>query len=267
MHEIDEFTNRFGGIQRLVGFKEAEVLRNSHVCVIGIGGVGSWVVEALARTGVGEITRIDLDEVCINNTNRQLHAMDGEVGKMKVDAMADRVRRINPECKINAVQNFFTERNAEELLDNNFDYVFDAIDSLRQKCILLTMCREKGIPIVTTGGAGGRFDPTQIQVADLARTKDDPLLTKTRKRLRQKHNFPSSKKRKFNIPCVFSTEEMIYPQSDGTVCATREESDEENLRLDCQSGYGTVSFVTGTFAFFGASVIIRDLCKKAKEQE
>ena len=266
MNEIDNFTNRFSGIQRLVGVDGAEFLRKSHVAIIGVGGVGSWVAEALARTGVGTITMVDLDEVCINNTNRQLHAMDGEVGKAKVDSLKERIGKINPNCHVNAIQDFFTERNAEELLSMGFDYVVDAIDSVNHKCLLLSLCRRKKIPVVSCGGAGGRIDPTKIEICDMSKTREDPLLAKVRKVLRQKHNFPKNPKRRFGVECVYSYEEIIFPWSDGSVCKAKETKD-ENLRLDCSSGYGTVTFVTGTFGFFMASRVIVKLMDRFKKEQ
>ena len=266
MHEIDDYSNRFSGIQRLVSVKGAEVLRKSHIAVIGVGGVGSWVVEALARTGIGQITMVDLDEVCINNTNRQLHALDGEVGKAKVDSLKERIVKINPACQVNAIQDFFTERNAEELLSMGFDYVVDAIDSVNHKCLLLYLCRRKKIPVISCGGAGGRIDPTKVAVKDFSRTHDDPLLAKVRKELRQKYNFPKNPQRRFRIECVYSWEEQMYPASDGSVCKVKD--DDENLRLDCESGYGTASFLTGTFGFIMASrVIIKLLARYEREEQ
>ena len=254
---MSDFDQRFSGIQRLYGKAALDRFRQAHVCVVGIGGVGTWAVEALARSGIGKLTLIDLDEVCVSNVNRQLHALDGEIGKAKVESMAVRVRAINPDCQITARQEFFTDTNAGEILSTKFDAVLDAIDNVPNKCLLIAGCREASIPIITTGGAGGRRDATQIRVADLNRTTHDGLLQAVRKRLRQDFNFPRDPKASFGIDCVFSAEPPIFPQSDGSVCAQREEG--SDLRLNCESGYGTATFVTGTFGFVAAAEVLKKL--------
>lgn len=256
MDETD-FHSRFGGIGRLYGAAGLARLRAGRVAVIGLGGVGSWTVEALARSGVGHLTLVDLDEVCISNTNRQLHALTSEVGKPKAQALADRIAQIAPTCEVKTELCFFNERTAERILAPGFDVVVDAIDNLNNKCLLIDECRRRGLTVVTCGGAGGRRNPALIQVADLARTYDDPLLSFTRKRLRQKHGFPRDRRRKWKIDCVFSPEPPIYPQSDGTVCAVREEGSE--LRLNCESGYGTASFITGIFGFHLAALAVNKI--------
>ncbi len=260
---MSDFDQRFSGIQRLYGVEGLQKLRQAHVCVVGIGGVGSWGVEALARSGVGALTLIDLDEVCVSNVNRQLHALDGDIGQPKVEAMARRVRAINPECKLNVIQEFFTAANAEELLAPGFDCVLDAIDSMSNKCLLIAKCREKNIPVVTTGGAGGRRDATQIQVADLALTIKDGLLANVRKKLRQDFDFPRDVKQLFNVDCVFSTEPQVFPQSDGTVCEEREEG--SGLRLNCESGYGTATYLTGTFGFVAAQRVVERIVANSQK--
>lgn len=251
---MSDFDQRFGGIKRLYGSDGLERLSRAHVCVVGIGGVGSWAAEALARTAVGELTLVDLDEVCVSNINRQLHALDGEIGNAKVMAMANRIQAINPLCKVHAVQEFFTSANADKILSTPFDAVLDAIDNVPNKCLLIAKCREKGIPIVTTGGAGGRRDATRIQVADLALTTHDGLLQSVRKKLRDEFNFPREPKKLFGVDCVFSTEPQVFPHSDGTVCAQREAG--SDLRLNCDSGYGTATFLTGTFGFIAAQRVV-----------
>src|SRR5215471_8580091 len=136
------YLRRFGGVGRLFGDEGLERLRRSHVAVIGLGGVGSWAVEALARSGVGELTLVDLDDVCISNVNRQLHALDGELGKPKVEVMARRVQAINPDCQVHALHAFFLKSNAEQILKTRFDAVIDAIDSPSRKAVLIALCRE-----------------------------------------------------------------------------------------------------------------------------
>jgi tRNA A37 threonylcarbamoyladenosine dehydratase len=248
---------RFGGIGRLFGKDGAARLRKAHVCVVGIGGVGSWGVEALARSGVGQITLVDLDDVCISNTNRQLHAMTGTFGKPKVEIMTERVRAINPDCQVHARQEFFLKSNAEQILATHFDYVLDAIDSVSMKCFLIALCGEKKIPVITAGAAGGRRDPTAIEISDLAFCSHDRLLSQVRKLLRTRHGFPRGDK-KFRVECVFSREPLVFAQKDGSVC--RSQGDVTDLRIDCNTGFGTASFVTGAFGFIAAARIVQKIC-------
>jgi len=251
---VSDYYTRFGGIGRLYGAENLERLRRAHACVVGLGGVGSWTVEALARSGIGELTLIDLDDVCLSNVNRQLPAMDGEIGKLKVDVLAARARAINPECHVHAEARFFTDSTAERLLGGGFHVVVDAIDAVANKCRLIAECRQRGIPLVAVGGAGGRRNPAAIQVDDLARTINDPLLAKVRKTLRRDFGFPRERRWNFKIPCVYSDEPLIYPWADGTVCASKEDGSE--LRLNCDQGFGTASFVTGTMGFTAAATAI-----------
>jgi tRNA A37 threonylcarbamoyladenosine dehydratase len=249
---IDEA--RFSGIARLYGPSAAETFASAHVMVIGVGGVGSWAVESLARSGVGHISMVDLDEICLSNINRQLHAMDGHIGKLKTSAMRERCLAISPTMRVDEWQTFFSESNAKELLDKLPDVVVDAIDAVRQKCLLIASCRERSIPVITCGAAGGRMDPTCITVADLARTSHDALLLQTRKKLRSDHGFPKSngdKKaaKKFGIPAIYSTESPHDPRCAGSSAAAIDQS----LRLNCATGYGTSSMVTGTFGLVAAA--------------
>ena len=253
--------NRFSGIARLYGQDACELFKKSHICIIGIGGVGCWAVEALARVGIGELTLVDMDEVCINNSNRQLHAMDGEIGRPKIDVMGDRIKRINPHCKVNLVNDFFMKSTADAIMSAGFDYVLDCIDSVNSKCYLLYYCRRNKIPVISCGGAGGRANPMMVTVKDMSNAYKDPLLAKVRKTLRNEYNFPKNPKRRFRIPTVFSPEELIYPQPDGTVCSAKADS-EGGMKLDCESGYGTASFITGTFGFIASSLLIHKLLKK-----
>ena len=172
---MDSYAKRFGGIGRLYGKEGLDLIRRAHVCVVGLGGVGSWAVEALARPA-GALTLVDLDDVCISNVNRQLHALDGELGRPKVEVMARRVRAINPDCVVHPMQAFFLKSNADEILQTRFDYVLDAFDSPSRKCVLIALCRERGIPVITSGAAAGRRDPTAVEVIDLAYSSHDRLL-------------------------------------------------------------------------------------------
>lgn len=261
-----DFDFRFGGIGRLYGREGLARLRRSHALVIGIGGVGSWTVEALARTGVGRLTLVDLDEVCVSNVNRQLPALDSTLGRAKGEVMAERVRGIHPEARVDVRLEFFTADTAHRLLGldpehsaDRPDVVIDAIDNLSNKVRLIALCHEQGLPLVVCGGAGGRRDPTAVRVEDLARVTHDRLLSETRKRLRKEHGFPRND-RKFGVECVCSSETPVFPASDGTVCAVRESAAPgESLRLNCDSGFGSVTFVTGAFGFAAAARAVAKL--------
>ena len=256
---MSDFDFRFGGMGRLYGVEGLERLRRAHVCVVGIGGVGSWTVEALARSGIGAITMVDLDEVCVSNVNRQLHALDANVGRAKAEVMAERVRGINPECDVRPVLEFFTESSAATLFDTSYDYVVDAIDSITNKCRLIALCRDRQLPVIICGGAGGRRDPTQVRVADLSLTTHDRLLTKARDVLRKEFGFPGPGKT-FGVEAVYSSEPPVYPSSSGGVCAKRESG---AMKLNCDSGFGTATFVTGTFGFVAASQVVRAITRQA----
>jgi len=245
---------RFSGIARLYGREGLARLRGARVLLVGIGGVGSWTAEALARTGLGHLTLCDMDEICVTNVNRQVHALDGTVGVPKIRAMAERIEGFAPGCVVDQAFCFFGEGSCEALLAGGWDVVVDAIDSIPHKCLLLSECVRREIAVVTVGGAGGRRDPTRVRVVDLTRTFDDRLLQQVRKKLRQKFDFPRNTKKKWGIPAVFSPEAVVYPQADGGVCATREEG--TNLRLDCASGFGTAAFVTGAFGFAAAAAAV-----------
>lgn len=245
---------RFSGIARLYGADAYARIRAAHVCVVGIGGVGSWAVEALARSGVGALTLIDLDDVCVSNVNRQIHALDGTIGTPKVETMAARVRAIHPECHVHAVHRYLSLKNLPELIPDGLDGVCDAIDSVPEKCALIAHCRDHGIRCITAGGAGGRRDCTAVEICDLSRSYNDPLLLRVRKLLRRDYGFTRFEKKKFHIDCVFSPEPIHYPWADGTVCATREAGSE--LGLNCDAGFGTASFVTGTFGLAAAGHLI-----------
>ncbi|BAP43844.1 ThiF family protein [Pseudomonas sp. StFLB209] len=249
---------RFAGIARLYGSQGLERLQAAHVAVIGIGGVGSWAAEALARSGVGEISLFDLDDVCVSNTNRQLHALDGTVGRAKVEVMAERIRAINPECVVHAVMDFVTPDTLAEYITQELDFVIDCIDSVKAKAALIAWCKRRKIGLVTTGGAGGQIDPTQIQVCDLNRTFNDPLAAKVRSTLRRDYNFSRTPSRSYSVPCVFSSEQLRYPMPDGSVCQSKTFVG-EGVRLDCAGGFGAVMMVTATFGMVAASKAVDKL--------
>lgn len=252
------YQTRFSGLDRLYGETATRRFRASHVAVVGLGGVGSWAVEALARSGIGELTLIDLDDVCLSNTNRQSHALDGQYGRQKVDALADRVRAINPDCVVHALSAFVTSGNVSKLVSNEFDGVIDAIDSIKSKAALLAHCKRLKCPVICAGGAGGQIDPTQIRIADLSRTTQDPLLAKVRSLLRRDYGFSRNPKRRFGIECVYSTEQLIYPDGAGGVCHQKPEGD-ASVRLDCATGFGASSCVTATFGFTASARMLARL--------
>lgn len=249
--------SRFGGIARLYGVPALEKFTKSHVVVVGIGGVGSWTVESLARSGVGKITMVDLDEICITNINRQLHAMDGNIGQQKTDAMEARIKAINPECVVHNIQGFYSERSAGNFFSHDFDVVIDAIDRVKEKTHLLAECKKRKIPVISCGGAGGLRDPSKIQIADIAHVSYDALLTQVRTKLRNEYNFPKGdpkkKSKKFKIEAIYSTERAMYPQCDGTVSVEKpKDSNGQDMRLNCASGYGSITHITATVGLFAA---------------
>lgn len=249
---------RFGGIQRLYGAQAMEKLQQSHVAVAGIGGVGSWCAEALARSGIGTITLIDLDDVCITNTNRQIHATEKTIGEPKVDAMAQRIKQINPDCIVHCIEDFVLPENVTSLITRELDAVVDATDSIKAKAAMVAHCKRNKIRIVTIGGAGGQIDPTQITRGDLAKTTQDPLAAKLRSELRRFHNFSKNPKRRFGVECIYSLEQLRYPQPDGSVCYNKSAM-ENGTRLDCAGGFGASMAVTATFGMFAAASIINKL--------
>ncbi|GED23027.1 tRNA cyclic N6-threonylcarbamoyladenosine(37) synthase TcdA [Halomonas halmophila] len=254
---------RFGGIRRLYGAHAAEHFRQAHVVVAGVGGVGSWAVEALARSGIGRLTLIDLDDVCVSNVNRQLHALDGTIGRPKVEVLAERCRAIQPGIEVHADSAFVTPTNLAERLPADADHVIDAIDSVVAKAAMIAWCKRRKLPITVTGAAGGQTDPTRIRTADLTRTEHDPLLAKVRARLRREYGFSRNPRRRFSVECVYSDEQLVYPGADGEVCHTKPGAD-ESTRLDCASGFGAATFVTGTFGFIAVS---RTLARLARHSQ
>ena len=219
-------------------------------------------VEALARSGVGQLTLIDADDVCVSNTNRQLHALDGEFGKAKVAVMAERARRIHPAIGIDAIEQFLTPSNLDQLLDRGYDLVIDCCDAFRVKVEMIAWCRRRKLPLITCGSAGGRTDPTLIAVRDLSKTEHDALLALVRKKLREEFNFPRGTKRYFGVQAVYSRENVRYPQSDGSVCGTRP-TQGESLKLDCGGGLGAATHVTAAFAFAAVSRALAKLLTHA----
>lgn len=236
-----------------------EKLNRSTVAVVGLGGVGSWAAEALCRSGVGNLILIDLDDICISNTNRQLHATSTSIGMMKIDEMRRRLIHINPQCSVTNIHDFVTETNVHDILDSilpDVNVILDAIDGRKAKTALIAACVEKKIPIVTCGGAAGKRDPTKIFASDLARVNGDDLLAAVRRNLRRDYGFSEGKKfrelkgklpKKWKIPAVYSTEE--------TKDLTNVE-DKVGAFRRCDGALGTACFVTGTFGFVAAGQVV-----------
>jgi tRNA threonylcarbamoyladenosine dehydratase len=254
----DDFSARFGGIARLYGIAAMEKIRTAHVLVIGIGGVGSWVAESLARSGVGALTLVDLDDVCVTNINRQVLAVNSTVGRFKVEVMKERILEINPYCEVSTMQCFFSLKNIHEVFNKNYDYVVDACDDFTNKCYLIDHCRKTKLPLVVMGGAGGKTDPTQIAVTDMAVSSNDRLLARLRKKLRQEFSFPLENQGGFGVWAVWSRERAVYPTPDGG-CTFTPPGMAKNM--DCSEGFGSVSFVTGAFAFAASSLVMREITR------
>lgn len=256
-----DYARRFGGVFRLYGADGLAQLRVSHLCVIGIGGVGSWAAEALARNAVGTITLIDLDNIAESNVNRQLHAVDGEFGKAKVTAMAERIKHINPAANVIQIEDFISVENISSLLSQQYDGIVDCIDDAKAKMAIAAYCKEHKIPLVMTGGAGGRLDPTKIKSADLSVVAGDRLLAKVRNGLRRDYGFPKgsdakkSKTKPFGIPTIYSDEPIIQPDAS---CATEDAS---ITGLNC-AGYGSSVCVTAPFGFAAVALLLKQLLNK-----
>jgi tRNA A37 threonylcarbamoyladenosine dehydratase len=254
---------RFDRMGRLVGDRAMKKLMESHVMIIGLGGVGSWAAESILRSGVGKVTLVDFDEVCITNSNRQIHALTGLVGSKKADVLAERCRKINPQSEVIPMVQFYNQRTNAEIFATRPDYVIDAIDNVTAKCHLLAFCRDEAIPVVSSSGSASRMDPTQVQVADLAETEIDPLARSLRRILRQQYGFPESGK--FGIPTVYSREvvmdpvELKYDEGKGFKCVCPQGNNGLNTCDDKNVILGSASFVTGTFGLVCAAKCVQDL--------
>jgi len=259
---------RFGGVARLYGDDGLTKLNAAHVCVIGIGGVGSWVAESLARSAIGQLTLIDMDVVSESNVNRQLVATTDTIGRDKGLVMAERIAQINEHCVVNVVDDFISQSNLADLLpldslNDRFDFVIDCIDDFRTKAALIHYCKTHKIKILTVGAAGGQIDPSKIAQSDLSRTQHDALLARTRKLLRQDYGFARNPKRSFGIPCVYSNEQAIYPDGLGGLSMQRPPQGSTlgmiTNALNCAGGIGSATHVTGSFAFFATGYVLNEL--------
>lgn len=286
MHTTIDFKRRFGGVARLYGEKGLMKLQASHVVVVGIGGVGSWVAEALARNALGRITLIDLDNIAESNVNRQVHALEGAFGKAKVSAMRERILAINPLCNVHEIEDFVSPDNITKLLDFKCDCILDCVDDAKAKIALAAFFRATKIPLIMSGSAGGRIDATRIKTADLSLVTGDKLLAKVRNQLRRDYQFPKAsnnkKSAKFGVTCVYSDEQVLAPSA---ICEVENNHDfigniiDDNLEaytnivsgdakktqaitgLNC-AGYGSSVCVTATFGFVTAQLAIQLLLQK-----
>jgi tRNA A37 threonylcarbamoyladenosine dehydratase len=256
---------RFDRAARLFGEPGLHRLMGARVLVVGVGGVGSFAAEALARSGVGHLVLVDFDKVCITNSNRQLHTMKGTVGRSKVEVMAERLRLVHPTATIEAMKAFYNEASSEALLAGRIDYLVDCIDNMTAKAHLVARCLERGIPVVSSMGAAARMDPTQIRVGDLSETERDPFARAFRKLLRKGHGVDASRGEPLGVSAVYSLETPIVPSPlayDG----------DEGFRCVCPGGKnglndcdnkrridGSAAFVTGAFGLAAASVVVRAL--------
>lgn len=254
---------RFDRMGRLIGDEKMKRLMNSHVMVIGLGGVGSWAAESLARSGVGKLTLVDFDEICVTNFNRQVHCLQGLVGKKKAEVMTERLQKINPQAEVVCHTQFYNADSSAEVFSERPDFVVDAIDHVTSKCFLLAHCLREKIPVVCSTGSGGRLDPTRIRVKDLAETEQDPLARAIRRILRQQYGFPETGP--FGIPAVYSDEpaqkpeELTYDGGQGFRCVCPQ-GDNEFFNCDNRNLImGTAGFVTGAFGLACASVVVREL--------
>ncbi len=236
----------FAGIERLYGQGAVSTLQRASVYVVGIGGVGSWVVEALARSGVGEIRMADLDDICTSNTNRQIHTLTDTVGRPKVEVMAERVRAISPATRVVADTLFVTEKTQAEVITDALDLVIDCGDNQMAKASLIAHARRLKIPVITLGAAGGRIDVSKIKVRDLAKTDGDALLAAVRQTLRNRYGFSRDPKRRFSVTAVYSDEQTRYQQADGSM---GQQKPGQTGGLDCAGSLGAATHVTASFAF------------------
>ena len=250
--QADEYDRRFAGVAKIYGDDAFTHYEKSHVMVIGIGGVGSWAVEALARTGIGELTLVDMDVLAASNINRQLPALSSTLGQEKAEVMAERCRQINPRIKVNVIDDFLTSENVADLLMSKPDVVLDCIDDVKAKLALMLHCRFNKIPLIVSGGAGGKIDPLKIRVADLSKTEQDPMLAKLRSQLRAK-GICKKPKEKFGMTCIYSLEQ---PTLQNNLCAS--------AGLRC-GGYGSSVMVTSSFGLIAAAEVLKKIdMKKTK---
>lgn len=260
------YLDRFSGLSRLYGQDALEALANAHFAVIGLGGVGTWAAEALARSGVGELTLIELDDVCITNTNRQSHALVSNLGRSKNQVISQRLRDINPELITHSIEDFMDDQNMKELVGKQHHIVIDAMDAAHIKARLVAYCLAIKVRLVTVGSSGGKRDLRRITADDLGRAYADPMLQKIRTQLYRHYNFSRDKNRKFRVDAIYSDEQMVYPKPDGSVCMDKQFL-QKGIKLDCAGGFGSSVMVTGTFGFMAATRAIERYLQKCGVME
>lgn len=245
---------RFSGLSRLYGVAGAQRIAAAHVVVVGIGGVGSWAAEALARSAVGQLTLIDLDHIAESNINRQIHALEETVGQAKVFAMRERIVSINPDCQVNCIEDFVAPDNWPALLGSNVSAVIDACDQVKAKTAMAAWARSTQACFITVGAAGGKRHAHRVDIEDLAQVTHDPLLAQLRYRLRREHGAPREG-RKIGVSCVFSREAVVPPDAS---CAV-----EGDGSLNCH-GYGSVVSVTATFGQCAAGWVLDQMARRVQ---
>jgi tRNA A37 threonylcarbamoyladenosine dehydratase len=226
--------------------------------------VGSWAAEALARSGVGKLTLIDYDTVAESNINRQVHALGSTIDKKKNAVLAQRFTDINPECECRIIDDFLNMDNLSDYLSisHQYDYVLDAIDSIKFKSALIYFCKRNKIPVITAGGAGGVTNPASIMIKDLSRSYHDAMLAKVRSQLRNEYNFSKNTKRYFGVECIFSSQQKLYPTDDGKV--STQKPGIHGVHLDCRFGYGSAAYITSIFGMFAAGRIIEKILARRR---
>lgn len=254
-HFSVNYQRRFGGIARLYGEDSLQRFASAHICIVGLGGVGSWAAEALARSGIGSLTLIDLDNVAESNINRQLPALISLIGKPKVEALAERIADINPDCQVNCIEDFVEVDNISQIFKQPFDFVIDAIDQVRVKAAMATYFIAQHQPFIVSGGAGGQKNASLIQSADLSRVTNDRMLASMRYTLRKRHGFSRQPADKMYIPCIYSSENITPPQAGS--CQTESSAPQG---LSC-AGYGASMVVTASFGLRCAQACLDHLCR------
>ena len=255
------YIQRFSGLGRLYGEPALTALQSAHFVVIGLGGVGTWVAEALARSGIGELTLIELDDICVTNTNRQSHTLQSTLGRSKNHIICERLKDINPEIIIHRIDDFIDQDNLKSLIGKHHHVVIDAMDAAHIKAALVAYCLAIKVRLITLGSSGGKRNPQLVTCDDLGRSISDPMLAKIRTQLYRHHNFARDKNRKFRVDAVYSTEQMVYPKPDGSVCMNKQTL-AEGVKLDCAGGFGSSLMVTGTFGFVAAEKAISRYLEK-----
>lgn len=235
--ETEQVELRFKGVESIYGLDGFNKIQNAKILLIGIGGVGSWCAESLIRSGVINLTMVDLDDICVSNTNRQIHAHEGNYGKFKVDALEERMKSINPKVQIKKHYCFFNEKNLAKIMEDNFDIIIDAMDSVNDKCFLFDYCFKNNIQLISSGAAGGKKDIRQLEIAELEKTKNDMLFKSVRKKLRRDYHYPVGRG-KAKVQCVYSKELGQAFE----VC----EIENKTQKLDCEGSLGSLVHITST---------------------